>query len=250
VMASRAQSLAAGLAWAVIIGNGVLAVALVAMAARKRDADGTGAPVAGPDDTNLILMLWLAGAALFIVLFAPFMAIRHLLPAVAPVLLLLGRNLRTGPRAAAAALALTAGLGVWLAASDFAYAEVYPTAATEIAASLPASGATRWTVGHWGWQWYAEQAGLQEYDVARSALKAGDYLVAPALPHQQRLPEADAQRLVLVQTLTVEGTPLTWLRTMSPAGRGGYYNFSIVSGSLPWTISTRPLDTFQVFQVR
>jgi len=249
VMTLRTQSLLSGLAWAVIIGNGVLALALVGMAVARRSNE-TPALGAAPSDVNRVLIMWLVGAAAFTILFAPFMAVRHLLPAVAPLLLLLGRNLRTGPRLAWAVLALTAVPGVWLAASDFAYAAVYPAYAAPIAASLPATAVTRWTIGHWGWQWYAQQAGLTEYDMTVNRLAAGDYLVAPAVPHQQALRPEDEQRLVLVQTITIASTPLTWLRTMSVQPWGGYYDFSIVAGSLPWTFSTGPLEQFRVFRVR
>ena len=247
LMSLRTRSLLQGLAWAVIIGNGVWALALAAQAARRQNE--MVAPASATDDVNRVLILWLAGAAAFTILFAPFMAMRHLLPAVAPLLLLLGRNLRTGPRAAWAGLALTAALGLWLAASDFAYAAVYPAYAAQIAASLPSTAVTRWTIGHWGWQWYAQADGLTEYDMSSSRLAAGDFLVAPTVPHQQALRPDDEQRLALIQTITVAGTPLTWLRTMSVQPWGGYYDFSIVTGALPWTFSTAPLEQFRVFRV-
>jgi hypothetical protein len=43
------------------------------------------------DDQRILLGLWLFGAALFVVFFSPFMAVRHLLPALPAVLLLLAR---------------------------------------------------------------------------------------------------------------------------------------------------------------
>jgi hypothetical protein len=195
------------------------------------------------------LALWLMGAAAFAILFAPFMAMRHLMPALAPLLLLLGRNLRAGRRSVWAGLALTAALGIWLAASDFAYAGVYPAAASEIATSLPTT-TTRWMLGHWGWQWYGQQDGLVSYDVVRSTLATSDYVVVPSVPHQAA-PQLEAgQRLVLISTITVPGTPLTWLRTMSAQPYGGYYSFSIIAGSLPWTFSSAPLEQFRVYQVQ
>ena len=193
-MAYRTQSLGLGLAWAGLLVNGGLALALVVYAGCRRNgwpagrsirrlsllrwrrpradasplpvnADGDSTATAGlaqgcaevgapTDDVDFILGLWLAGAGAFIVLFAPLMAIRHGLLAVPPVLLLLRRNLHPGRQAAWAGLAVTAALGLWLAASDFAYAAVYPAYAAQIAAGLPAGG-THWAVGHWGWQWYA-----------------------------------------------------------------------------------------------
>jgi len=183
------------------------------------------------------------------VLFAPFMAVRHVMLAVPALLLLLGRNLRASPRLAWAGLALTAALGLWVAAADFAFAQVYPEYAAKIAAQLPPAG-THWTVGHWGWQWYAPAAGLVEYDEQRSTLAAGDYLVVPTTLDQQIVRGDDQQRLVLVDTVMAQATPLTWLRTMSAQPQGGYYDHSISDGSLPWTWSTAPVDTFRIYRVR
>jgi len=50
----------------------------------------------------------------------------------------------------------------------------FPTAArgrlrTE-ARALSSAGAT-WTVGHWGWQWYAAQEGMREYEPGKSRLQ-------------------------------------------------------------------------------
>ena len=95
-------------------------------------------------------------------MFSPFMAVRHLMPAVPALLLLLGRNLRPSPRLALAGLALTAALGLWLAGSDYAFASVYPQYAASLAAELPPGGG-QWTVGHWGWQWYAGQAAVRGF---------------------------------------------------------------------------------------
>jgi len=243
-MAYRTHSLLVGLAWGLILGNGCLALALAGWAIGKAGWRGWLA-----DEVNVLLALWLAGAGAFAVLFAPFMAVRHLMLAVPALLLLLGRNVRPSPRLAWAGLALTAVLGLWVAGSDYAFASVYPHYAASLAAELPAGGG-HWTVGHWGWQWYAGQAGLVEYDRAHSVLAAGDMLVVAELVHQQTLRPEDKQRLALVETVIVPATPLTWLRTMSAEPWGGYYNFSIMTGALPWTWSAAPVETFRVYRVQ
>jgi hypothetical protein len=229
-----------------LIGNGCLALVLAARGVAVRGLARLGQNL---DEVNFVLVLWLAGAGAFVVLFAPFMAIRHVLLALPALILLLDRNLQQNTRLAWAGLALTVALGAWLAVSDFAYAQVYEVSASQIAARLPAGG-THWTVGHWGWQWYAEQAGLVSYDRNRSTLAAGDYLVAPTVPGQQALRPGDEQRLSLVESIRVDACPLTWLRTMAALAWGGYYSYSVARGALPWTFSSEPVEIFRVFEVR
>jgi hypothetical protein len=237
------HSLLLGVEWGLFVANGGLALALAAWAARA----GNWRLLAAP--TDQVLLLWLAGAAAFAILFAPFMAARHILLALPAVLLLLGRAWRVGPRLAAAGLAVTVALGGWLAISDYALAAVYPAQASSLAAALPAGG-THWIIGHWGWQWYGEQAGLVSYDVQTSRLAPGDALVSPSVPHHQTLRPADQQRLARVRTVIVAAAPLTWLRSMSATPWGGYYSFSIGDGAPPYPWSTAPLETFEIYEVR
>ena len=56
---------------------------------------------------------------------------------------------------------LTALLGLTLAVSDYGYAHIYRVYARRIPSELPAD-ARIWYAGHWGWQWYANQAGMQQ----------------------------------------------------------------------------------------
>ncbi len=141
---------------------------LVAVAARRRQrADGT----------ILVLMLWLAGHFAFYSLFAPFMAARHLLLVLPAVLLLAGvAELRRADMAAGllGTLLLSGGVGL----ADWRFAAFFRHQATAIPASLP-PGARVWFTGHWGWQWYAAQAGLRMVDVDHPALLPGDFVVIP-----------------------------------------------------------------------
>ena len=49
------------------------------------------------------------------------------------------------------------------------------------------AGAT-WTVGHWGWQWYAAQHGMLEYEPGKSRFQPGDFVVVPGTVHRQHHP--------------------------------------------------------------
>jgi len=128
----------------------------------------------------LILLLWIAGHLSFYSLFAPFMAVRHLL-LVLPAVLLVGALLwpaRLLRADAAFGLAASLTLSVVLGWSDWRFAAFFRDEATMIRATLPAD-AHLWFVGHWGWQWYAARAGLRQVDVERPELASGDFLVVP-----------------------------------------------------------------------
>lgn len=127
------------------------------------------------------LALWAAGLAFFLVAFSPMMATRHVLLIVPPVLLLIAPALdHARLRVKALAVACTAVLGVLLTVSDKAYADFYRQQAPRVAGAMKARTAgTVWSLGHWGWQWYAEQAGMHTYAMRESRPEPGDILVIP-----------------------------------------------------------------------
>ena len=166
--------------WALFTGNGVFVTALVCRSVAVIAAHGWRHERTWQ---CAVILLWLVGTLGFTVAFSPFMAVRHILPAVPPILLLLGHSFGrlASRRWATVALAVTASLGGALAVSDYEYADVYRQCAPEVASSLPA-GSNVWFTGHWGWQWYAERAGMRQYDRLRPGIAKGDYFVAPLLP--------------------------------------------------------------------
>jgi len=233
--------------WAALFCCGLVAFMLCAIAVWRDLSNSASGP--GNRDRGLWLGLWIGGTALFLVLMAPFMAIRHVLLVLPPILLAFGSRLDRHPRGRlplAMALGLTAALGVLLAISDLASAQVYRTAAREIRAGQPA-GMRTWTVGHWGWQFYAKQAGMLEYDARSTCLAIGDTLVRPMKVDAQRLNESESSRLALAQTLKVAAPPLSYLRTVFTDRLGGYHSFSFPE-VLPLKYSKAPF-VFQVFTV-
>lgn len=73
------------------------------------------------------------------------------------------------------------GAGVLLAALDGYDARPEKALAERAAAVIPA-GSRAWYVGHWGFQFYCERAGMKPAVVGRAELAAGDYLVLPLYP--------------------------------------------------------------------
>jgi len=197
-----------------------------------------------------VVALWLVGAAAFVILLAPFMAVRHLLLAIPAILLVLGRyvlgEVRRGWRVSA--VLGTVALGLLLAASDWRFADCYRASAPRIARRY-AGDRTVWFVGHWGWQWYAEKAGMEPYYQSESILKPGDVLVVPSLVPRYGIMNDLPERLVKVEEVVVRPTPATLVRTMATWPRwSGYYAYH--SGGLPWIVSRMPLEKFVVYVVR
>jgi hypothetical protein len=73
------------------------------------------------------------------------------------------------------------GVGLLAAALD-AYDALPEKALAERAAAVVPAGARAWYVGHWGFQFYCERAGMVPAVAGRAELAAGDYLVFPLFP--------------------------------------------------------------------
>ena len=221
---------------AIFFANGLLVAALIRKALLARWNGGSPAERSEID----VLVAWIGCAIAAAVLLAPFPAVRHVLLALPPVIMLLARDFAPSPRLAAGALVVTAALGVAAAVSDWRRADVYRTEARALS-----SAGTTWTVGHWGWQWYATQEGMREYEPGKSRFQAGDLVVVPGTIHQQRIAEEDSALLHLVREESVRGNVLDLVRTVTGAG-GLYYYWAAV----PWTLRWGALEKFRIYEVR
>ena len=186
------DALAERLLWALFAGNGALALAaLVPAALRLRAMDA--------EATRLgYLLLWVAGASAFYLLFTPFLAARHSLLIVPPVLLLgawaLGDRLGRGAKAFGIGSALVASVGTGIA--DARFADFWRQAVPQAAAV--ASGDRRFVNGHWGLQAYAAHAGFAELDTRRADWRPGDWLLVgtDVARHRPRHPPARLERVL------------------------------------------------------
>ncbi len=201
---------------------------------------------ASPSPVNrhsILLFSWIAATSVFIVLFSPAVAVRHILLVTPAVLLLVAPALEVLNKTL---LHLLVGMHFILAgaagASDYVYAETYRRSAAKLIAEFGTEGVT-WFTGHWGWMWYAQQAGLRQYDLVYSKPRAGDILVAPENIDKQPLTESHKLRLRLVDQVEAPSTPSTFFRVGHPAG---YYASSI--RRLPWEFCSEPTETFLIYQ--
>ncbi len=158
--------------------------------------------IARPDDWFLVLWLGLEVAGFFAL--SPFPAVRRVLGLIIVMVLLTGRlaarTCRARPGLVGSAVAHGVLLRLVFQAVDFRAAGVQREAVRRVVAWIgsDAEGQTIWYVGHWGFQFYAERAGLPPvvpaYDRSGSAslpapsrLVRGDWLVVPddSLPQQE-----------------------------------------------------------------
>ncbi len=222
---------------ALFLANGTFLLVMTGLALRAQcrgPAQSTG--------PALLLYLWFAATAAFMVLLAPFLATRHVLLSIAPLLLILGMQLPAVPRPRTAFVALlaTVFLTAGLVTADRRFADYYRKNAPAIRSSLPADS-TIWFTGHWGWQWYAKQSGMRQIDLSRSKPGPGDYVVNPLAVNRQDIPSEWKLELVDV----VEEPPVPRPRFNTANGGASFY----AASHLPWSISREPFGPIEIYRV-
>jgi hypothetical protein len=194
----------------------------------------------------LTLYLWIAVGGSFVVLYAPFMATRHVLLVIVPLSLLLARFVDPASLAwRGAMLLLTASLSLVLSVSDWTWANFYREKAVAIRRELPATANVYFT-GHWGWQWYAKQNGMKELEALNPQLEIGDYLVYPVGVDNQPLKNIPADRQLTLQKIYTE--PFSLLTFFSTGDNARFYASDTQQG--PWVISFHAIPPIVVFQVK
>lgn len=135
---------------------------------------------------DVFLGLWIAAFAVFSVVFAPFQAIRHALPAVPAVVILALRMLDEagrGRRAVRGALGLATAVQVLVAAlvavTDAQLAETYRDVTRTLATAPDAQDRTTWFVGGWSFSLYANAAGFAPLGPGARQPVRGDRIVWP-----------------------------------------------------------------------
>jgi 4-amino-4-deoxy-L-arabinose transferase-like glycosyltransferase len=225
----------------VFFANGTLiCLTLVPAALRVASSRLWRPEVVSAFGATIYLLLWILGTTAFYVVFAPFIAARHvllILPAI--TLLLVSRWDRSLTwRSRFFGLALTVIVSIGLCLSDWRFAEFYKLEATKLRHSLSTAG-TIWASGHLGWQWYATQAGFREVDVQSSELRPGDYfVVADDIDHQ---PLKMSPPMRLVRNDTQDGSFLNLFCTRR------FYESDFWAA--PWSLSRACLNHITVYQI-
>jgi dolichyl-phosphate-mannose-protein mannosyltransferase len=172
-----------------------------------------------PDDWFLLLWLGLEVAGFFGL--SPFPAERRVLGLVVVLTLLTGRlaarTCRQRRRLLGLVLACGILLGVIFQGVDARDAAVQQEAVARAAAHIAEDGGegTVWFTGHWGFQFYAERAGM--HPLSSALLKRGDWLIVPDRHiDQQRVgledaPLAEVHRLVFDDRIPLRTLPFYYV---------------------------------------
>lgn len=239
VEAMRGESIATSIARAIFFVVGIAVLALAASSPSPRSHLVSGAL---EDDARALTVLrgWLVLGALFVIVLSPFVAVRHVMLVLPPLMLIVARTeiARIDRRWAIAASTITIALGVLLGISDRRWAETYRQAARRHHHEA-ARGVRTFFVGHWGWQWHAAEQGLLPLEPGITELRPGDRVVRPRLVDQPALDP----RLRLVRADAIEPGALDILRTSTE--RLGYY---AVWQGLPYTMSLAPVEVFEILE--
>jgi 4-amino-4-deoxy-L-arabinose transferase-like glycosyltransferase len=210
-------------------GIGVLALA-VADVFRRRDA------------CSWLLGLWVFGTFLFTAFFNWTVSGRCLLPMAPAVGILIARRLEQNglsnynpfPRGAMFCLIASAALAFGVAQSDFLLATATRQSVRLVCANEKSTTGNLWFQGHWGFQYYIEQAGAWALDAKHLRLRPGDMLAVPM--NNVYLP-LNMKALVLQGTFSGSGP--RWFSTWNAPVGAGFYASSW--GPLPFAVGrTRP----------
>ncbi len=189
---------------------------------------------------EFVILLYLGALSLFIALFAPFMATRHILLIIPFVLLFGGVYFdRATVWVNGISLSISIFLAVALGLSDYAYADYYRKMAEQI--SLPRN-TTTWTRGHWGWQWYANKAGMRTFSTNNSQVKKDDYMVFPG-----DIPLQALNKKVKLTPVDKLWKQPDWYTFFSVSNYGSLYSNSMKIP--PWSFSAKPIDTVYIYRV-
>ncbi len=203
-------------------------------------------------DPRRLLWCWVLGIASIVIPFGPFVAVRSFLPIEPPLalLILLGRprSAWMGHASAVGALGLSAVLGVTLGLADYRWAACYPMMAARLATTYGPSRPDRpvYFLGHWGWQYYAERAGLAAWDARRSDVPEGSIVVMPLRADRQFLHPEVARRFEVVGRFKTAANPVgltLWNRGAGVRFYGGDF------GEVPWGFADEPVEEFVIVRV-
>jgi len=219
----------------------VPALAAAPGALSRREGDGAD---------HLFLALWAGGVLAFAVFFVMFQAVRHVIPAIAPLALLAVRLLRRPeartrllPILLGVLLAAQAVIAFMVAAGDYQYAGTYRRFARE-AQRLQRPGREVWFMGNWGWQRYALSAGYTLLAAHGRRPRPGEWIIIPDRVHKGPVPE---------------GLPLEFVWEKTYRGRipihtmDGYIGasfYAVTGRNVPYRFTRqRDLETFRIFRV-
>ncbi len=139
-------------------------------------------------------------------------------------------------------------LGIAILRADATFSNLGRRAAAELVAPNVAAGKRVWFVGHWGFQWYAENAGARHATITPPYPSPGDLMVVSiASAVSVRVLELmDSQFPNMVLVASIEDSRPGGRLMNKRLGAGFYSN---ISGYWPWVWSDSVVDQYTLWQI-
>lgn len=189
---------------------------------------------------STLLGLWLGGVLFFVCFVNHYVNARVMLPAIVPAAILVVRKSDAGGHWPNAPLAMSAVLTLAVALltsmSDYRLAENGRRAAQDTVAR--AHEGRLWFVGHWGFQYYMEQAGALPLELERPRFRAGETVIVP--DNNTNLIQIDAAMIAASSIAAYPAFPL--LSTMRRETGAGLH--TDIWGPLPFAFGTSPNEHY------
>ena len=192
------------------------------------------------EGTIIFLRLWLLLALITAVWGVPFQAMRHLLYALPPIVLLLTPLVGKRPNL----LLLQGALSMLVIVADYDYAVRYKRTANYFADLF--AGERVWYAGSWGWMFYAEQQGFRKLLPSGKGLQRGDVILVPQRVYKGKMPADFEDNTTLIDERVCP--PLLPLRTMDFEG-AAYYALIRTNAPFRFTLDYEtPLEVTRAYR--
>jgi hypothetical protein len=206
-----------------------------------------------PDEYGLLLFAWIIGIFTFGAFVNWTINARSFLPLAPAAGIVLARRLdalseKTEESGSSSRLKIHPLLWVLMVLAalsvswgDLKLANTARDAARSIAARYGGNGRTLWFQGHWGFQYYMQEAGAKAWDVKSSMIEPQEFIVIPS--NNTNVYKMPNHQIRLIERIKLN--PSSWIATMSQAlGAGFYWD---AKGPLPFAIGSVPPEEYGVF---
>jgi len=199
------------------------------------------------DLKTLFIFLWIIGTFVFTGFINWTINARSLLP-IAPAagILIASRLEQRGISGWFKRLAplVPAGLiAVAVAWADYSHANS-ARAAVEVVRKAGFASDNTWFEGHWGFQYYMEQAGFKPLDFKTPKVSVGDFLIIPNNNTDILTPPLN----IASPKKDFEFIPCSWVATMNPVCGAGFY--SCLFGPVPFMFGRIPPEIYHVLEIK
>jgi 4-amino-4-deoxy-L-arabinose transferase-like glycosyltransferase len=202
------------------------------------------------DAHSALLGLWVLGTFIFAAFLNYTVNARSVLPLIPAAGILIARRIETIGSAVnhlrakvAVGLLMCGAIALLVAAADAGLGNSARQAASMIAEKTRGRAGTLWFEGHWGFQYYMEQAGALPLNLREREFKPGDFVALPSNNIQTR----GINPQLIASSQQIEIQPGGFAGTIDGKHRAGFY--SAYWGPLPFVIVRPPVERYQILRI-